>query len=301
MDIMQIWGAYQKNADPETIFPMYQECALNAKAVGYGDANLLHIASQNAHPEAVVWLLEQGLKPNEASGYGELPLFLLARKGFSCGYLPRKGDIYRTAQALLDGGGNVLRRDSDGRFCYAASNGMQDVITLLEDEQRQTDHAGNTTLHQACYQNQSEVAEALIREGRVDLNAPNDEGDTPLLMACQNQNVYLVEILLKAGAAPNQKMLDGFSPLHYAALGGNYAIARALLMGGADSNLRNLDGETPLILAAREGYNDMTALLIENGADVNLVDNLQQSALYYATENGFTEIVEQLLMAGAEG
>ena len=118
MDIMQIWGAYQKDADPETIFPMYQECALNAKAVGYGDANLLYIASQNAHPEAVVWLLEQGLKPNEASGYGELPLFLLARKGFSCGYLPRKGDIYRTAQALLDGGGNVLRRDSDGRFCY---------------------------------------------------------------------------------------------------------------------------------------------------------------------------------------
>lgn len=90
MDIMKIWTAYQKNADPETIFPMYQECELNAKAEGYGDVNLLHIASQNAHPEAVAWLLEQGLNPNEASRYGELPLFLLAKKGFSNNYIPRK-------------------------------------------------------------------------------------------------------------------------------------------------------------------------------------------------------------------
>lgn len=90
MDIMKIWTAYQKNANPETIFPMYQECELNAKAEGYGDVNLLHIASQNAHPEAIAWLLEQGLNPNEASRYGELPLFLLAKKGFSNNYIPRK-------------------------------------------------------------------------------------------------------------------------------------------------------------------------------------------------------------------
>lgn len=36
------------------------------------------------------WLLEQGMNPNEASRYGELPLFLLAKKGFSNNYIPRK-------------------------------------------------------------------------------------------------------------------------------------------------------------------------------------------------------------------
>ena len=34
MDIMEIWGAYQKDADPEAIFLMYQQCALNATASG---------------------------------------------------------------------------------------------------------------------------------------------------------------------------------------------------------------------------------------------------------------------------
>ena len=505
MDIMQIWNAYQKDADPETIFPMYQQCALNATVSGYGDADLLYIASRNAHPEAVAWLLEQGLKPNQASGYGALPLFLLAQKSFSRNYVPRQGDIYRCALALLDAGAGTSRRDSCGKLCYhvaaeagnveflralvergvrlnrtdengnaglhliveacrnplgaleavnreikekrneaslpvkqrspismeelerrkraveetledlfrcavilmdagvdpeaenhmletahklavragakkiaalldgslspeeettaqgrekiaaggmtlhqavrhndeeavrtlvgmgedinavseeetfvglsplavacqtcnipmtslllelgadktltdeeghtafdyAAANGLRDIVALLEDGQSRTDHVGNTVLHQACRRNQSEVVEALLRTRRSDIDAPNDEGETPLLLACRNQNAYLVEILFKAGADPNRKLLDGFSPLHSAASEGNDAIARALLGGGADANLRNTDGETPLILAAREGHNDMTSLLLQNGADANLVDNLQHSA-----------------------
>lgn len=237
-------------------------------------------------------LCDNGADLNGTDRQGQTPLIYAAKYGKS-----------EACRFLLELGADKTLTDEDGHnaFDYASSNGMRDVIVLLEDQQRQTDHAGNTALHQACHQNQSEVAEALIRAGQTDLDAPNDWGETPLLIACENQNVYLVEMLLKAGADPNRKLRDGFSPLHYAASGGNYPIAKALLMGGADSNLRNLDGETPLILAACEGHNDMTALLIENGADVNLTDNLQHSALYYATENGFTEIVEQLLMAGAEG
>ena len=171
MDILQVWSAYQKDADPETIFPMYKECPLDAKSSGYGDVNLLHIASQNAHPEAVAWLLEQGLKPNDASGYGDLPLFLLAKKGFSCGYIPREGDIYRTALALLDAGGSVLRRDSSGMFCYhyAAQEGNEEFLRALAErgvKLNKTDRDGNTGLHliaEACY-NPLESLERVNRE-----------------------------------------------------------------------------------------------------------------------------------------
>ena len=172
--------------------------------------------------------------------------------------------------AILD----VMLPDGNGFSLAKSIRNVSDIPLIFLNGQRQTDNAGNTTLHQACYLNQSEVAEDLIKTGNVDINAPNDHEDTPLLMACENQNVYLVEILLKAGADPNRKLLNGFAPLHYAASEGNYPIAKALLAGGADSNVRNLDGETPLIFAAREGENDMTALLIENGADVNLTDNM---------------------------
>ena len=103
--------------------------------------------------------MEQGLKPNEASRYGDLPLFLLARKSFSAGYLPRKGDIYQTAQALLDAGGSVLRRDSNDKFCYhyAAEEGNEEFLRALAErgvKLNKTDRDGNTGLHliaMACY------------------------------------------------------------------------------------------------------------------------------------------------------
>ena len=158
MDIMQVWAAYHKDANPENIFPMYQQCELSAKAKGYGDVTLLHIASQNAHPEAVAWLLEQGLNPNESSTYGDIPLFLLARKGFSCNYPPREGDIYRTARILLDAGAKTTLRNSDGKLCYhvaAEAGNVEFLRALAERDVRltRTDENGNTALHliaEAC-------------------------------------------------------------------------------------------------------------------------------------------------------
>lgn len=62
MDIMELWSSYRRGADPEEIFSLYQECPLHEKAEGYGDVNLLHIASQNAHPEAENDMLETAYK-----------------------------------------------------------------------------------------------------------------------------------------------------------------------------------------------------------------------------------------------
>lgn len=168
----------------------------------------LHLACQIGNKDIIRLLWEKGAELNGTDKEGSTPLIYAAKYGRS-----------EVCRFLLELGADKTLTDEDGHnaFDYAASNGMRDVIALLEDEQRQTDHEGNTTLHHACYQNQSEVVEALISTGRVDVNALNDTGDTPLSMACENQNVYLVEILLKAGADPNRKLLDGFSPLHYAA------------------------------------------------------------------------------------
>ena len=268
------------------------EAGADASIADNQSRTALHMASQAGNKDIIRLLCDNGVDVNGSDQQGKTPLIYAVENG--------RGEACRL---LLELGADKTLTYQNGHnaFDYAAANGMRDVIALLEDEQKKTDDMGNTTLHQACHQNQSEVVEALLKAGRVDVNAVNDDGDTPLLMVCRNQNVYLAEILLKAGADPNCKQLDGSSPLHYAAEEGNYPIAKALLAGGADVNLRDQGGKTPLLLAAREGQNDMVAFLIENGADVNLVSNSQRSALYYATENGFTEIVEQLLMAGAEG
>lgn len=248
MDILQVWSAYQKDADPETIFPMYKECPLDAKASGYGDVNLLHIASQNAHPEVVTWLLEQGMKPNDASGYGDLPLFLLAKKGFSCGYVPRKGDIYRTALALLDAGGSVLRRDSSGMFCYhyAAQEGNEEFLRALAErgvKLNKTDRDGNTGLHliaEACYN----PLESLERVNREIEEKRNEESLPP-----KRRSPISMEELEQ-----RKKKIEG-------ELEDLFRCAVILLDAGVDPGAENSMLETAHTLAVRRGAKKIAALL----------------------------------------
>ncbi len=248
MDILEILCAYQKNADPEAILPMYQACALDAKAKGYGDANLLYIASRNAHPEAAAWLLEQGLKPNEASGYGELPLFLLAKKDYPCGYLPREGDVYRTAQVLLDGGGSVLRRDADGLLCYhhAARAGNREFLRALAErgvKLGKTDREGNTGLHYialAC-RNPLEDLERVDRE----IEEKRGEASLPV----KQRSPISTEELERRKAAIQEKLEDLFR------------CAVILLEAGVDPEAENSMLETAHTLAVRTGAKKLSVLL----------------------------------------
>ena len=133
------------------------------------------------------------------------------------------------------------------------------------------------------------------------LNIPNDEGETPLIIACMKGNLIVAKLLIDAGADVNKALLNGNTPLHFAAWSGNKFVGRDLIGASAQIDAQNENGETPLILAAREGNNEFVALLVEHQANVNQADNFQRTALYYAGERGYNEITEILLAAGAEG
>ena len=133
------------------------------------------------------------------------------------------------------------------------------------------------------------------------LDASNDAGETPLLVACGRGNLHIARMLIEAGADVNRPLPGGSVPLHRAAQVGNRFLTEALLGAGAAIDVRNGIGETALLLAARAGNNEVVRQLVEHHAEVNAADNLQHTALYYAGEQGFMEIVELLLTAGAEG
>lgn len=298
MDIMQVWAAYHKDANPENIFPMYQQCELSAKAKGYGDVTLLHIASQNAHPEAVAWLLEQGLNPNESSTYGDIPLFLLARKGFSCNYPPREDDIYRTARILLDAGAKTTLRNSDGKLCYhvaAEAGNVEFLRALAERDVRltRTDENGNTALHliaEAC-RNPLEDLERVnqeIEEKRNEDSLP-PKMRSPISMKELEQRKQAVEekleelfrcavIFIEAGVDPEAEnsMLETAHTL--AVRRGAKKIA-ALLDGSlspededtAEGRERIAAGGMTLHQAVRRSDEEAVRALVKMGEDVNAI------------------------------
>ena len=85
---------------------------------------------------------------------------------------------------------------------------------------------GNTPLHQACYNNQSEVVRELLKQDGIELNIVNDNGNTPLIIAAIESNLLIVQLLLKAGADAKQRLLNGNTALHFAAENGNQYIGK---------------------------------------------------------------------------
>ena len=253
----------------------------------------IHAAAEAGNFQIISMLIEAGADVNGADNDGTTPLMVLAQRG--------KTDA---ALKLLENAKiDIHIKDNAGRMAidFATASGLRELVKALSQaEEPHADTYGNTSLHHACWNEQSEVVKVLLEKDPASVNKRNDDGESPLILAARRSNLMIVELLLAAGAQPDAADTDGVLPLHIAAGLGDLFVGRALLNAGASVNSKNADGETPLILAARNARNDFTAMLIEKEADVNAVDNDQHSSPYYASEEGYTEIVEQLLIAGAE-
>src|SRR4051812_3471324 len=92
---------------------------------------------------------------------------------------------------------------------------------------------GMTALHWAAYQDDLDLVDRLLRAG-ANVRATNRYGVTPLSLACTNGNVAMVERLLAAGGDANAALPGGETVLMTAARTGKVGAVRALIARGAD-------------------------------------------------------------------
>lgn len=87
---------------------------------------------------------------------------------------------------------------------------------ILQDERaKYKDDSGNSAILVACAENNPFLV-SLFRRLGADVNEPNDGGETPLMHAIASGNVELVEYLLENGANPNAVTVAGMSVLDFA-------------------------------------------------------------------------------------
>jgi len=132
-----------------------------------------------------------------------------------------------------------------------------------------TEGDGTTALHWACYRDDLEGADLLIRAG-ARVNAANDLGVTPLWAAAQNGSEAMVRRLLTAGANPNAALLAGETPLMVAARAGNQAVVEQLIAKGANLDARGPRSQTALMWAVSQQHPDVVKMLLAHGAGVAL-------------------------------
>lgn len=76
------------------------------------------------------------------------------------------------------------------------------------------------------------------------VNFPDSSGRTPLHYACKHGELYMVDILIPAGADVNCKDVYQQTPLMYAVQAANVTIVKSLIGAGADVTARNSRGFT---------------------------------------------------------
>jgi uncharacterized protein len=138
---------------------------------------------------------------------------------------------------------------------------------------------GQVALYLALRDDSPKVVEVLLGSPRLNVNAANPAGETPLMMAALRGELGWVKLLVERGASVN---LGGWTPLHYAGSGPEPAVVAFLLDRGAAIDALAPNGNTALMMAARYGAIDSAALLIARGADPRLRNQAGLSAADFA-------------------
>ncbi|NDJ52454.1 MAG: hypothetical protein GYB68_05125, partial [Chloroflexi bacterium] len=151
------------------------------------------------------------------------------------------------------------------------------------------DDDGDTALQTAVNWNHPNMLAILIAVG-ANVNCQATNGWTPLTKALSQGNGSMVRSLVEAGADLSLGGKSGRPPLWWAIKEGHSV--DVLLRAGADPNLRVLESEHPLLVYALYREQSTPArLLIEGGADLNAENRYGWNAWMTATYFELPELV----------
>ncbi|KAJ8129909.1 hypothetical protein O1611_g3719 [Lasiodiplodia mahajangana] len=161
----------------------------------------------------------------------------------------------------------------------------------------------------------------------IDLNAPQRDGKTPLMIASRDGKLDWVKWLITNGASIGAVNMFDRSALFYGVERGHadvvavllekgalretrrisskrdllldsvskVGVIRQLLSYGVDTTLTNADGDTAINIALESGAIDVVELLIKSGADIDHRDRSGQSPIFYAVGHSLDHAVVRLL------
>lgn len=127
-----------------------------------------------------------------------------------------------------------------------------------------------------------------------ELSAPQADGRfTPLMRACKEGRLDIIEELLALGVDITVRNADGCNALWLACYSGNRGIIQRLLDAGIDIDLQNGNGATCLMYVASNSNADLVQLLLDNGADASLKNFDDFSALDLAASLACLKLLRQ--------
>jgi ankyrin repeat protein len=265
----------------------------NPNARPVGQESMLNLAVSNDYKSTTKLLLERGVNLEERNKNGETPLFRAVSRGNTS-----------IVKLLLDHGASAASRTAKGEapISLAVTRGDNSTVLLLL-AQKDVDvdaenENGQTPLYNAISRGDTSIAEQLLRKGaNPSFHPPNEE--TALNLAMARCKASLIHLLLERGADFEEKNRSGESPVFQAVSRSDTSILSILLVKGASANTNNLSGETALYRAVYREETSLVSLLLTYGADPEVALPGAEAPLYLAASRANTSIVSLLLAKGA--
>jgi ankyrin repeat protein len=338
------WAVY--NGDVAETRRLLHAGADVSLANNYG-ATPMSVAAEVGNTEMLKMLLEAGANADSPNADGQTALMAVARTG-----------IVEAAQLLLDHGATVDAKERFGgqtALMWASARRHPEMMQLLiskgadvntrstdrnyqrhvtaEGRPKNLDSGGLTPLLYAARENCTACVEVLL-ENKADIDLPDPDGVSPLLVAIMNANWDLAKQLIVAGADVSQWDVFGEAPLYMAVDlrsridGGRasidppnatngLAIVKLLLERGADPNMQLFfkpanargttatRGATPLIRAANNADLEVVKILLEHDADATVYMADRQTPVHAvlsgrASEQQALELIKVLQKAGTD-
>lgn len=133
----------------------------------------------------------------------------------------------------------------------------------------------------------------LMKQNPDIINQTNENGFSPLILACYKGNVEVAEFLMDHVKDVNYKSQEG-TALAGLSVKYNKTLAEHLLRKNADPNIADATGTTPLFWAVKFGNKELTELLLKHKADKSIKDSQGMTPFEYALQTKNTEIINLL-------
>lgn len=134
------------------------------------------------------------------------------------------------------------------------------------------------------------LLQEIVKENPELVNAQNEQGYTPLILAAYNGQLEMVKALIKNGADLDQSFTQG-TAIHGAAFKGHLEVVKLLVKSGAKLDVPDKNQTTPLMYATLFKHTEVAKYLYENGADPLHQDITGNSALSYAESLNNAELL----------
>ncbi|WP_422133281.1 ankyrin repeat domain-containing protein [Endozoicomonas sp. ALD040] len=259
----------------------------------------LHLAVLERNTNIVTLLLNYGASQELSNNDGFTPIYLAAISGVQGA---TQDAIIRV---LLEWKSKFSQDELSALFHIAANFNIKSLMEMLlnrdlhrglkfyqppckldtKDQFCVQTQSGLTVLHEAVLANSYSVVALLIEERLIEINAKDDQGNTSLHYAIQNNDIDMIEILLKNGAGINIQNSLGYTPLHFAVQLENKEVVGCLMEHKgeiANPNICANDGRTPLSIAYKSRLLDIVKALG------------QDKSLHYIENDEFIKLLEQI-------